>query len=1013
MLLAALALLPLAGLVFYNAQVQRREAAEEAGNDALRLARMCSDNEEKLVDSAAQLLALMADDPAVKTMDARACRPLFARALGKEKGYENLGLFNAQGAVVASALPVSLRAPVAQRQFFKDALYRDKFAVSDFELEPGGRHAEMVCAEPVLGQNGEVEGVVFAQLDLAWMADLKSRLGLAPGVTLSVLDTHGTILMRIPEPEKWVGKSALEAEIGRDIVRVRGFGTAHEAGLDHQKRLYAFTAFDPEHRLGAFVSAGIPDQVAFSSAWHSERRHLVMLAVFFLLALAAAWFVADMLVLRGVRRLLKVTQNVAAGNLHARAGPVHGGREFRELSAAFDAMAASLERQGRARDAAEQELEKRVEERTAELEEANRKLQQEVAERSRIEAELRVSKERLDLALRGATDGIWDWDLVAGKACYSPRWKEMLGYAEEEIGDTLGEWETRLHPEDRDRAFATLQEYLTGKRAAFEFEHRLRHRDGSYRWILSRGVAVWGDGGKPVRMAGSHVDLTDRRQAEQALRESESKLRAFITNVPAILFSIDRGGVITMAEGRGMEVLKFIKGGIVGHSVAELYGDMPGVVESVKRALAGESFSTTMQLAQLFYEVAYSPVKAPDGAVTGVIGVAHDITKRHKAEQALEISERRVRLIIESAYDAYVAMDAEGGIVDWNPQAERIFGWRREEAVGRSLSETIIPARMREQHMKGLVDYLHTGEGPVLNRRIELPALHRDGREFPVELTISPMRIEETVIFSAFIHDISERILAKEALERTAAELLRSNAELEQFAYIASHDLQEPLRMVASYTQLLERRYADRLDAAGREFIGYAVDGARRMQQFITGLLRYSRVGTEPRVLEEVNLREAFDDAVANLRVAIEESGATVEARDLPVVQGDPRQLPQLFQNLIGNALKFRKPDRVPRVEVWAEPEGEGWRVSVRDNGIGLNPKFYERVFVIFQRLHTRDEYEGSGLGLAICKKIVERHGGRVWVESMEGEGATFSFTLPALPALPARPNHSDETVQS
>jgi PAS domain S-box-containing protein len=355
-------------------------------------------------------------------------------------------------------------------------------------------------------------------------------------------------------------------------------------------------------------------------------------------------------------------------------------------------------------------------------------------------------------------------------------------------------------------------------------------------------------------------------------------------------------------------------------------------------------------------------------------------------------------------------MDREGMIVDWNPEAERIFGWSRQEAMGRSLAATIVPERMREAHMSGLVHYLHTGEGPVLNRRIELPALHRSGREFPVELTISTMRIEEDVIFSAFIHDITDRNQAREDLERAAAELRRSNTELEQFAYIASHDLQEPLRMVASYTQLLERRYAAQLDGTAREFIGYAVDGAKRMQAFITGLLRYSRVGTEPQVLEEVDLREVFDVAVANLRIAIEESAATVQSRDLPVVQGDPRQLTQLFQNLIGNALKFRKPEVPPQVEVFAESDGDFWRISVKDNGIGLDPRFYERVFIIFQRLHTRDEYEGTGLGLAICKKIVERHGGRIWVESKEGEGATFSFTLPMQPNLP-KPAH--ETVPS
>jgi PAS domain S-box-containing protein len=998
MLFAALALLPLAGLVFYNAEMQRGEAAVQAENDALRLARICANDEQQTVESAHQLLVLMSGVPGVKKLDAQACWPLFARVLGNQTRYANLGLVNAQGVVVTSAKPMAQRTLVGEREFFKEALSGNKFTVSDFELEPGStgaKEAEMICGEPVLGENGEMDGMVFAELDMRWMLDLHSQLGLQPGVAISVIDRHGIILMRIPEPENWVGKSAPEATAGRAIVEARGAGTAHEEGADRVRRLFAFTSLDSTSRQGAFVSAGIPDETAFSAARHSEHRQLIMLVVFALAAFAAAWFAADILVLRGVRRLLKVTQKVAAGDLQIRAGTVHGGEEFQELATAFDTMAASLEEQDKARDAAERELETRVEQRTAELEEANRRLQQEIAERGRIEAELRVSKERLDLALKGTNDGIWDWDLVANQIYFSPRWKEMLGYADHEIGNTLSEWETRLHPEDRDRAFMAIHEYFSEKRPTFELEHRLRHKDGSYRWILSRGVALRDAQGKPLRMAGSHVDLTERRQAEQALRESESKLRVFITNVPAILFSIDRSGIITMAEGRGMEVLKFIKEGIVGHSVAELYGDMPGVVESVKRALAGESFSTRMQLQHLHFEVAYSPIRVVGGEVTGVIGVAHDITERYKAEQALEISERRVRLIIENANDAYVAMDREGMIVDWNPQAERTFGWSQEEVIGRSLAETIIPERLRESHLNGLVNYLHTGEGKVLNRRIEMPGLHRDGREFPVELTISTMRVEENVIFSAFVHDISDRVRAKEELERTADELRRSNEELEQFAYIASHDLQEPLRMVASYTQLLERRYTAQLDDAAREFIGYAVDGAKRMQQFITGLLRYSRVGTEARTLEPVNLREVFEAATANLRMVMEETGANVVAGQLPMAQGDLRQLTQLFQNLIGNALKFHKPGNSPRVDIWADPDGDFWRVSVKDNGIGLDPKFSERVFVIFQRLHTRDEYEGTGLGLAICKKIVERHGGRIWVESKEGEGATFSFTLP------------------
>ena len=236
-------------------------------------------------------------------------------------------------------------------------------------------------------------------------------------------------------------------------------------------------------------------------------------------------------------------------------------------------------------------------------------------------------------------------------------------------------------------------------------------------------------------------------------------------------------------------------------------------------------------------------------------------------------------------------------------------------------------------------------------------------------------------------------------LERANEALEERNRELEQFAYVASHDLQEPLRMVSSFLQLLQRRYAGQLDEKAEEYIEYAVDGARRMQRLIQDLLAFSRVGTRGQAFEPVDLEDTLAVVLRDLGPKVEEEGAAVEAGDLPVVQGDPTQLGQLFQNLIANALKFRT-EEPPRVRIWAERAGPMWEVAVADNGIGIDPKYTDRVFQIFQRLHTRDEYEGTGIGLALCKKIVERHGGDIWFENdPDVPGTTFYFTLPTTPS--------------
>jgi signal transduction histidine kinase len=275
---------------------------------------------------------------------------------------------------------------------------------------------------------------------------------------------------------------------------------------------------------------------------------------------------------------------------------------------------------------------------------------------------------------------------------------------------------------------------------------------------------------------------------------------------------------------------------------------------------------------------------------------------------------------------------------------------------------------------------------------------------FRTDTAIAIFAVASILIFTAVVwwngkllyHTDQERHAAEEGLHRASANLERSNAELQQFAYTASHDLNEPLRMISSYLQLLQNRLKGKLDPQTQEFIGYAMDGAQRMRALIADLLAYSRLDAQKKSFQETDCEQVFQTAVQNLRVAIEENNATIDHEQLPRVCGDPLQLTQVFQNLVGNALKFHGAER-PFIQVGANRQDGNWVFSVRDNGIGIEPKDFERIFVIFQRLHTRQEYSGTGMGLSICKKIVERHGGRIWVESAPAKGSTFYFTLPVM----------------
>jgi PAS domain S-box-containing protein len=577
------------------------------------------------------------------------------------------------------------------------------------------------------------------------------------------------------------------------------------------------------------------------------------------------------------------------------------------------------------------------------------------------------------------------------------------------------------------------------------YELEVPVHDGSPRHTLNYKATFAGADGEIAGLIGAIIDITERKRAEQRqtiehrvtriLSESETVAAAMPGLLAAFCETLGwacgaRWSPVAQTGGFRCEETWGAGDPAVTEFLEASRGTSyrPGQAGFIRRVLgtgepvwivdiaADESFLRGKQAARAGLRSAFAlPIRLGEqvlGALeffhretqqpdewllkTGVaigLQIGHFMARTH-AERDLRQSEARFRSLTGLSSDWYWEQDEELRLTFMSSRfVERtgidpapFIGRRRWDLPSPNLSESDW-ARHKAQLAR---------REPFFD--FEMERVGPDGNS--VWLSVSGEPVFEDRKFRGYRGvgtDITDRKRAQAVLRAAYEELARSNAELQQFAYVASHDLQEPLRMIGSYTQLLERRYGDKLDSDAREFMGFIVDGATRMKQLIEDLLAYSRVGTRGKELRPVSAQAALERALVNLRAGVEASGAEVTHDALPEVSGDDTQLTQLFQNLIGNAIKFRRTDEPPRVHVGAHDSGDEWRFSVADNGIGIERQYFERIFMVFQRLHTREEYAGTGIGLAICKKVVDRHHGRIWVESVHGKGSTFIFTLPKI----------------
>jgi PAS domain S-box-containing protein len=606
---------------------------------------------------------------------------------------------------------------------------------------------------------------------------------------------------------------------------------------------------------------------------------------------------------------------------------------------------------------------------------------------ARTETEIiRQSEERFRALADNIAQLAWIADGQGSAIWYNRRWYDYTGATLEEMEGSG--WQNLHHPEHLQRVVEKMN-YSFGTGQVWEDTFPLRGKDGKYRWFFSTAIPLLDKDGKVWRWFGTHTDVTAQREAEQALRRFEL-LAGQSRDI--ILFVRHGDGRILEANDAAVNAYGYTRGELLALSIYDLrVADTQGLIAS--QMAAADAQGILFEAIHRRKDGSTFPVEVSsrgatiEGART-LISVIRDITGRKRAEEALRRANERFARVLGGITDLYVSYDREWRFTELNPQAEYVLRKKREEVLGQVLWQVFPESKKGEIYRR--YQGAMASQIPV---HFEI-FLEVAGRWFEVHAYPS----EEGL--STYWRDVTERKETEKALsdrtvqlERLNRELVALNTELDDFTRMASHDLQEPLRTLTAFNELLPKDLGRSLPERAARDLGFITDAAKRMQTLIEDLLALSRAGRVAKKREKVSLAECADRALEALALRVKETGAQIARGHLPEVWGDPTLLTQIYQNLIGNALKFSG-DQPPVIQLTFEEREKDQVFGVRDNGIGIEPKYAQRIFEPFMRLHSRAEYEGSGIGLAICRKIVERHGGKIWVESEPGKGAHFRFTI-------------------
>lgn len=636
-------------------------------------------------------------------------------------------------------------------------------------------------------------------------------------------------------------------------------------------------------------------------------------------------------------------------------------------------------------------------------------------ERRQAEDALKESEERYQRAVRGSSVGLWEWNIVTGDLYWSPRFLEVAGLDAEAFSRREDEFEKRIHPDDREGFFKAIHAHLT-QQTRFEIEYRVVRPDGEVVWLHSRGQASWDASGKPLRMSGSADDISERKRTESELEGAHRLKKAILASTTSLVIATDDTGNVTLFNKAAEEALGYAAADVIGKPMPAIYDRMEMIcwaaqLSREQKVLIEAGFPALVHRARLHGadthewtfirrdggnfpgDLTVTPLAGSGNVIVGFLCVIDDITERLAQQEALREREARLRNIIDKAVDGLIVADLSGKIEIFNPACERMFGYAANEVIGNSLN-MLMPESYRERHDSAMNRHHEGPNTKVVEFVREVEGRRKDGTIFPIDLSISDVSLPGRRIFSGIIRDVSHRKETERKLLAYAAELERSNRELDEFAYIASHDLKAPLRVIANASRWLEEDLAAHFTDEDRANMNLLRGRAQRMEKLLDDLLAYSRVGraSDSRFDEVINGKTLIDDILLLLSPP---AGFTIRVMpDFSDVEVNRMPIQQVLYNLIGNAIKHHDKE-TGVIEIGVEDDGDMYRFTVRDDGPGIPPGFHEQIFKMFQTLKPRDQVEGSGMGLAFVKKTVGYFGGEIGIVSQEGAGAAFSFTWP------------------